>query len=1642
MLLGVVALAALPARTQAQEREIWSATLTVSDTPFASIGCSGCTEDHLSDRTFYFGRGYTVREITLYEGTLSFAANSRLSGSAERLVLQIGGFSRRFSERNSFFANVNRYLFTGTGLSWSLDDRVAVRIVDLPRITDVAVMSTPRAATDTYGAGETIEIWVTFSDAVNATANTDLVLSVSGRKRAALLRGSGTKTLVFGYTVQAGDEDDNGIFVGDGDDTLVGDRGGNPQSGAITLVANGDEVDLTHDEVGRLSGHKVDGSLTPPANEAPVITTTSPVAVAENETAVATLAATDADDDPITWSKTGGADAGRFALTDAGVLTFEAAPDYESPADVASADPANDASNNEYVVFVTARDGADFTELELVVQVTNANEATGTVTIDDTTPSVADELTATAADVADPDGLPEPFAPAWQWYRTPAAGAETAIAAATSSTYTVVRADVGAALTAKASWTDGDGFENTLASSPTAAVSHKLPVIVPNGVSITSSAPGDDEEYVTGDVIRVTVTFDEAVTVDEASGTPRLALTVGSNSRPAAYSATASTATELVFAYAVTVDDQDRDGIAIAADALELNGAAIHKQGETSAAAVLDHAALSTQSSHRVNLPTVISSGGVAVISPPRTYGVGETIEIEVAFSRPVNATSDTDFVLSADGRKRAPLLRGNGTATLVFGYTVQDTDQDDDGIWIGNQDRTLVGNRSGDPQTGTITSVATGREADLTHGSLGNQADHNVDGTLAAVTIKVDRPAFTAELDSVTFTLERTGSTAAALDVDVALTQDREFLATEYRSPTVAFQAGESRATLTVHRSWFEEVDRDGTLTATVQPGTDYVPGTANSATAQMLVVPVAVTIRLDRGSYAFDEDAAAADRSFTVIARTEPGIPKPLGFVAVSVSVVAIEGEARLDDDFEPSSEQLLFLPSDFSQEGSVYVARKAVVLELVDDALVEDAETLTLILQTAAGAPRVVAIVQHDGSSTACTGTIATVCTVTATIIDDDEPDRALPTAGGATWTLIGERTPAPGGTYTYSIMLASGTKPAAEVVGFSARAGGPSTEQLGADPTACTAPLQFCASVPGALVARWLPDAEGGYAIFALLADAAPHTATATLAIATDTPAGTTITFGPMNSALIPRAGGMTITVTERGGALPTSNDATLRGLAVNDGTSDLRLTPTFTWTTTSYAALVANTVDQVTVTPATNDDAATVAYPDASDNELDDADDGKDGFQVALANGTTTIRVKVTAADGATTQTYTVTLTRAEFLVAIAADQPAFIAEIDDVSFTLTRTGSTAAALTVAVALTQGEEFLVDEDLAHTVTFQAGEREAALLVDRSKFQGHTATRSGTLTATVQTGTGYEPGSVPASTRMLVVPDAVTVRFADGSYTFAEDATGAASSVAVIATTAPDVPKPTGDFGVGITTAGIAGQAQAGADFDHQAAQLTFQPSDFSAAGSVFTARTEVELVLVDDAFDEPDETFAVLLTTGPATPLKVVAFSQHDGSACDASGCRVTVTITDNDEPDVTEQPAGDATWTLTGESTPAPGDTYTYTIELASGTKPLNEYVGFYLPDSATNQDLLGDRPRRVHGGEAVLRQLHRRRERVGLERHRRARHDRRPARKHQPAHRHGHARRGRRHPARRHHHLRGAGQGRHPARRRHGRSG
>ncbi len=117
-------------------------------------------------------------------------------------------------------------------------------------------------------------------------------------------------------------------------------------------------------------------------NEAPVITSngggaTAAITVSENQTAVTTVTATDADGDTPTFSINGGADAALFDIdANSGELIFNNAPDYENPGD------AN--NDNVYEVTVQANDDQSGIDTQNIsVTVTDvANTLTVTTTSD------------------------------------------------------------------------------------------------------------------------------------------------------------------------------------------------------------------------------------------------------------------------------------------------------------------------------------------------------------------------------------------------------------------------------------------------------------------------------------------------------------------------------------------------------------------------------------------------------------------------------------------------------------------------------------------------------------------------------------------------------------------------------------------------------------------------------------------------------------------------------------------------------------------------------------------------------------------------------------------------------------------------------------------------------------------------------------------------------------------------------------------------------------------------------------------------------------------------------------------------------------------------------------------------------------
>ena len=228
------------------------------------------------------------------------------------------------------------------------------------------------------------------------------------------------------------------------------------------------------------------------------------------------------------------------------------------------------------------------------------------------------------------------------------------------------------------------------------AASHKVNGSVSTPMAVESvafaSAPADSAGYDAGETIIVKVTFSKPATV---TGSPRLALQVGSAIRQAGYRAADSARDVLAFGYTATHQDKDADGVSILADALTLNGGTIQDSGGASAALGLGTRAITNDPAHKVHTPPRVT--GVEIISNPGvngTYDAGESILLRVSFSETTSETGSSQVALDigANTRRAArwfdpnAALRGN-----LYQYTVTADDFDGDGISVRSDALTLT---------------------------------------------------------------------------------------------------------------------------------------------------------------------------------------------------------------------------------------------------------------------------------------------------------------------------------------------------------------------------------------------------------------------------------------------------------------------------------------------------------------------------------------------------------------------------------------------------------------------------------------------------------------------------------------------------------------------------------------------------------------------------------------------------------------------------------------------------------------------------------------------------------------------------------------------------------------------------------------
>jgi len=232
--------------------------------------------------------------------------------------------------------------------------------------------------------------------AINMGAGNDVVVGSAGGDA---IFGQGDNDSLEGGlgndTIDGGTGTDTAVFSGN-----IGDYTPTQIDGDSVTLTGPDGTDTVHGvEFFQFDDGTVTFAELLGINYVPVFSSGTTANFDENATGVAYDAdATDADSAAPTYAITGGADASLFQInTTTGEVSFNSAPDYETPAD------AN--GDNDYVIEITASSDGDDTVQTVTITVDNLNDNTPVFT-SGTSTSFAENGTGTAytATATDADG--------------------------------------------------------------------------------------------------------------------------------------------------------------------------------------------------------------------------------------------------------------------------------------------------------------------------------------------------------------------------------------------------------------------------------------------------------------------------------------------------------------------------------------------------------------------------------------------------------------------------------------------------------------------------------------------------------------------------------------------------------------------------------------------------------------------------------------------------------------------------------------------------------------------------------------------------------------------------------------------------------------------------------------------------------------------------------------------------------------------------------------------------------------------------------------------------------------------------------------------------------------------------------------
>ena len=622
-----------------------------------------------------------------------------------------------------------------------------------PRVKDVSFISSP-ARGDAYGLGEMVEVVVEFDRAVTATGSPQVGLTIGTHTRHATFSAWSRQSLYFGYTVQTEDVDEDGISIAANAFFLNG--------GTIKAAASTIDADLTHEALTAQRGSKVNGSLNTQPGVRRVALISSP-AGGDTYGLGETVEVLVEFDRAVT--ATGSPQVALIIGTQTRHATFSAWAgealyfSYTVQREDVDEDGISIAANALVLGGGTIKAGVGATAVDLTHRAVAAERRSKVNGSLSAPPGVRGMAIISSPAKGDTYEAGETIEVLVEFNRavTVTGSPQVALTVGTETRhatlsgwgshslffyYTVQEVDRdedgiaiganalllnGATIRTADGTIDADLTHGELAAHRRSKVSgsgvnrESTPPAVKQVAFISSPARGDTYEL--GETVEVVVGFTGPVT---ATGTPLVALTIGTHTRHATLSGWGSHS--LFFYYTVQEVDRDEDGIAIGANALLLNGGTIRSADGTTDANLTNEAIAAQRDSKvdgsRVTPPAVRDIGFTSFPARGDTYELGETIEVRVQFDAAVSVTGWPHVALSIGTQTRHAGLSGWGSHSLYFDYTVQEADRDEDGVSIAANALLLSG--------GTITNADGTAHADLTHEAVA-ETDGKVNGSLIA---------------------------------------------------------------------------------------------------------------------------------------------------------------------------------------------------------------------------------------------------------------------------------------------------------------------------------------------------------------------------------------------------------------------------------------------------------------------------------------------------------------------------------------------------------------------------------------------------------------------------------------------------------------------------------------------------------------------------------------------------------------------------------------------------------------------------------------------------------------------------------------------------------------------------------------------